>query len=141
MIVAVLVVAALAAGAARGVTPGTNGSIYFENFSEDSGSSEIFVIDCERQQPPGAHEYRRTRRDGPAVSPNGNQIAILSNVGDRRLPPRSHEQGRQRHARAGRRRIENTAPTWSPNSTQIAFGRCVAVDATTPASARARRSR
>ncbi len=131
LILAVLVVAALAAGAARGVTPGTNGAIYFENFSEESESSEIFVIDASGNNLRALTNTPDSDETEPAVSPNGNQIAFLSNVGNQGFHlDLMNKDGSGTHALAAGG-FENSAPTWSPNSTQIAFGRCIATDAET----------
>src|SRR5436190_19022363 len=131
LILAVLVVAALAAGAARGVTPGTNGSIYFENFSEDSESSEIFVIEPNGTGLRALTNTPDSDETEPAVSPNGNQIAFLSNVGGAGFHLHLiNKDGSGEHALAGGG-SEHSSPTWSPNGSQIAFGRCVAIDGET----------
>jgi TolB protein len=121
-------VAAVSVGVAHGVAPGKNGVIYFENFNEDSQSSDINSM-----SPDGSGIKAFTTSDfvnetEPAVSPDGKQIAFLSDeggdvyhlhlmksdgTGDHSLP-------------TGGDSAES--PTWSPDGTQITFSRCVASD-------------
>src|SRR5215831_18791033 len=128
LVLLVFAAAALAAGVARGVTPGKNGLIYFQNFSAATGSSDIYSI-----APSGSGLKAITSSQGvdetePSVSPNHRSIAYLSDAGGQT----THlflmtSTGGSQHALAGGG-VAQDAPAFSPKGTQIAYSRCVAID-------------
>jgi Tol biopolymer transport system component len=127
----VLLAAVLAVGSAQGVTPGKNGLIYFENFNENTQSSDIYSINAGGSGLKPLTNSQLIDETEPSVSPNGRLVAYLSDaVGDNQT---FHlylmtSGGGSQHALAGGG-VAHGSPAFSPRGNQIAFSRCVAIDA------------
>jgi Tol biopolymer transport system component len=128
LLLAVVLVSSLAVGAAQGVTPGKNGVIYFENFNDSTETSDIYSINPDGTGLKAVTTSDSADETGPASSPDGKQIAFLSNEGgDVFHLHLMNSDGSGEHALATGGDGAGS-PAWSPNGTQIAFSRCVAID-------------
>jgi len=129
LVILVLFGAVLAVGAARGVTPGKNGLIYFQNFSATTGSSDIYSIAANGSGLRPLTSSQTVDETQPSVSPNRRLVAYLSDGGG----VTTHlflmnSSGSGQHALAGGG-LAQDSPAFSPKSNQIAYSRCVAIDA------------
>jgi len=123
-----VVLAAVAAGAAHGVTSGKNGLIYFEDFNEDTQSSDIYSVNSDGTGIKEITKSELVNETEPAASPDGKQIAFLSDEGheDYRLHLMNSD-GSGEHALPSGGDSAGS-PTWSPDGSLITFSRCVASD-------------
>jgi TolB protein len=131
-ILSILAAAVFAVSAAQAVTPGKNGLIYFENFSEDSQSSDIYSVSATGTGLTNLTKALTSNEAEPALSPNHQEIAYLS---DRNGGEAYHLYVMKADGSASRSYntggVQQSSPAWSPNGRVIAFSRCTALDADT----------
>ena len=126
---AVLFAFAVAAGAAQGLTSAVkNGPIYFDNFDSTTKTHDIYSIGAGGAGLKNVTSSSTADESEPAASPNGKQIAFLSNRGGNtfHLFVMNSKGGGARALAGGG--VAQAAPTWSPNGKLIAFSRCTAID-------------
>jgi Tol biopolymer transport system component len=123
--VLVVVAAALLALPAHAVVPGKDGAIAFDNFSADNASQDIFVTHAGVGDLTDLTSTSDADDSDPAVSPNGKQIAFVSDRsadGTNFIYVMSSD-GSGVH-KLGGGGLEQESPTWSPDGKKIAFSRC-----------------
>jgi Tol biopolymer transport system component len=129
-----ILAAALAAGAARGVTPARNGAVhknglvYFDNFDSTSLTSDIYSIASNGSGLKNLTNTSTADETEPALSPNRKLIAFLSDEGGAvfHLFLMTSSGGGAHALAAGG--VAQASPAWSPNGKLIAFSRCLALD-------------
>jgi len=132
LFLAVLVAAVLVAGSAQGVTPGKNGLIYFENFDETTQTSDIFVVNPDGSGLRNVSKTETSDETEPAVSPDAKLIAYVSNEGTDAFHLRvMNSDGTGQRTLTAASGAQQGSPTWSPKGDQIAFSRCLTIDAET----------
>src|SRR5262245_24454825 len=117
----VILLAAVTVAGAHGTTPGRNGVVYFEDFNEDTQSSDIYSVNPDGTGIKEITKSELVNETEPAASPDGKQLAFLSDEGheDYRLHLMNSD-GTGEHAlptggdSAG-------SPTWSPDGALITF--------------------
>ncbi|MHB8642254.1 MAG: hypothetical protein ACYDA3_05150 [Gaiellaceae bacterium] len=127
VVVAVLLATVVAASAAFAVPRGKNGPIYFENFSDVSNSGDIWVVRPDGSGLKNLTESSTAEESDPAASPNGKQIAYISNASGGSFVYVMNSDGSGGHKISSSGSAES-APAWSVDGKKIAFSRCTAVD-------------
>src|SRR5262249_42445779 len=130
LVILVFLAAALAAGAARGVTPGKNGLIYFQSFDESTMSNDLYSISPSGSGLKALTSSQSVDEIEPSVSPSRKLVAFLSDSGGQAFHLfLMNSGGGAQHALAGGG-VAAGSPAFSPKSNQIAYSRCVAISAT-----------
>src|SRR6266542_3029356 len=127
VVLAIALVAVVAAGMASAVTRGKNGPIYFENFTDATASGDIWVIKPDGTGLTNLTASSIAEDSDPAVSPNGKQIAFVSDRTQSFLIYVMAADGSGAHPLGGTA-AGQFSPAWSPNGRQIAYSRCTAMD-------------
>lgn len=126
-VLAIVLAAVTAVGIASAVPRGKNGPIYFENFSEATGSGDIWVVKPDGTGLTDLTAASAAEESDPAASPNGKQIAYVSDSGGSPFIWVMSNTGGGQH-KVGASGAQQTNPAWSPDGKKIAFSRCTAVD-------------
>jgi len=124
---AVVLAAVVAVSAASAVPRGKNGPIYFENFSDVSNSGDIWVVRPDGSGLSDLTAASTAEESDPAASPNGKQVAYISNASGGSFVYLMNSDGSGGH-KIGSGGAAQSSPAWSVDGKRIAFSRCTAVD-------------
>src|SRR6266542_5872620 len=122
VVLAIALVAVVAAGMASAVTRGKNGPIYFENFTDATASGDIWVIKPDGTGLTNLTASSIAEDSDPAVSPNGKQIAFVSDRTQSFLIYVMAADGSGAHPLGGTA-AGQFRPAWAPNGKSLVFQR------------------